>query len=86
MIKNNEKKNSIFNMILGLIHNNENSIFKVIDWLIDWFTVMKILYLTYYWPFCAVFLFSLNPRIVVETKVGGERPAPKKKKLKLPEI
>jgi len=47
---------------------------------------MKILYLTYYWPFCAVFLFSLNPRIVVETKVGGERPAPKKKKLKLPEI
>ncbi len=58
----------------------------LIDWLIDWFTVMKILYLRYYWPFCAVFLFSLNPRIVVETKVGGERPAPKKKKLKLPEF
>jgi hypothetical protein len=43
---------------------------------------MKILYLTYYWPF----LFSLNPRIVVETKVGERDQLPRKNKLKLPEI
>jgi len=47
---------------------------------------MKILYLRYYWPFCAVFLFSLNPRIVVETKVGERDQLPRKNKLKLPEF